>query len=80
MWHLSQQHNQYVLRNTNLEIIESCIAQIKQHRKQSLHKHHRELIPLDTYLVSNDSMINITIEVGKIKETIQWDLENEYNK
>ncbi|CAD8151742.1 unnamed protein product [Paramecium pentaurelia] len=62
------------------KIIEDCQFQVKQaiedHKK---YKHIQDILAFESYIDKNDSMINLQINTSKIKETIQWDLENAFN-
>ncbi|KAM3147106.1 hypothetical protein pb186bvf_000822 [Paramecium bursaria] len=64
-----------------LEIIHSCINQVKVAVQQikDLQKYEAEIIEFEQCVQNNDSLIMISVQYDKIKESIQWDLNNQFS-
>ncbi|CAD8146832.1 unnamed protein product [Paramecium pentaurelia] len=80
---LEEKYPKKVIKLTAIEahkIIEDCKFQVKQaiedHKK---YKHIQDILAFEQFIDKNDSMINLQINTSKIKEIIQWDLENAFN-
>ncbi|CAD8060678.1 unnamed protein product [Paramecium sonneborni] len=62
------------------QIIEDCLFQVKQAIDDyQKYKYIQDILAFESFIDKNDSMINLQINTSKIKETIQWDLQNAFN-